>query len=431
MIATVDRLVELIHESQLFDAARLEGLRSLQATYGDPHSLAKELLRRGWLTDYQLRKIIKGRVADLSLGGYLILEPVGQGGMAEVFKVRRRRDGQIVALKVIRSDRRDDAKTLQRFRREVEAMAHLGAHPNIITACDIADVGVAHYYAMEYVDGLNLDRIIAQNGRLPVAPACDYARQAALGLQHAHEKGMVHRDLKPGNLLVAQPSSNGSESDASAGAQERFGHWGTIKVLDLGLALVPQAAAAATAGFDLTRAGFSLGTVDYMAPEQVLDAHHVDIRADLYSLGCTFYEMLTGKPPFPDGSAIDKLASHRSKEPPSLQEKRPDLPAPVVEVVNKLLAKKPALRYQTPGELSGVLSEILVGMDDKSVPLDWKPVPEGETATEKDEDEEEESERAPKPAAPVPDNQWERQHYVLIGIVAFIICLIILLMISR
>jgi serine/threonine-protein kinase len=425
MIATVDRLVELIRESQLLDAARLEGLRSLQGTYSDPHSLAKELLRRGWVTDYQLRKIIKGHVADLSLGGYLILEPVGQGGMAEVFKARRRRDGQIVALKVIRSDRRDDTKTLQRFRREVEAMAHLGAHPNIITACDIADVGVAHFYAMEYVDGANLDRIIAHNGRLPVAPACDYARQAALGLQHAHERGMVHRDLKPGNLMVARPSSNGAAAD-QAESQERFGHWGTVKVLDLGLALVPQAAAAATAGFDLTRAGFSLGTVDYMAPEQVLDAHRVDIRADLYSLGCTFYEMLSGKPPFPDGSAIDKLACHRSKEPPPLQEKRPDLPGPVVEVVNKLLAKKPAQRYQTPGELSGLLSEILVGMDDKTVSLDWKPRTEGEAAAEK-----EESEPAPPPPAPAPEGQWERQHYVLIGIVAVIIFLIILLMISR
>jgi serine/threonine-protein kinase len=387
--------------------------------------LAKELLRRGWVTDYQLRKIIKGHVADLSLGGYLILEPVGQGGMAEVFKARRRRDGQIVALKVIRSDRRDDTKTLQRFRREVEAMAHLGAHPNIITACDIADVGVAHFYAMEYVDGVNLDRIIAHNGRLPVAPACDYVRQAALGLQHAHERGMVHRDLKPGNLMVARPSSNGAATD-QAESRERFGHWGTVKVLDLGLALVPQAAAATTGGIDLTRAGFSLGTVDYMAPEQVLDAHRVDIRADLYSLGCTFYEMLTGKPPFPDGSPIEKLGCHRSKEPPPLQERRPDVPAPVVEVVNKLLAKKPALRYQTPGELSGVLSGILVGMDEKSVSLDWQPRTDGEAAAEK-----EESEPAPTPPAPAPEGQWERQHYVLIGIVALIIVLIILLMISR
>jgi serine/threonine-protein kinase len=426
MIATVDRLVELIRESQLLDAARLEGLRSLQATYGDPHSLAKELLRRGWVTDYQLRKIIKGHVADLSLGGYLILEPVGQGGTAEVFKARRRRDGQTVALKVIRSDRRDDAKTLQRFRREVEAMAHLGAHPNIITACDIADVGVAHFYAMEYVDGVNLDRLIAHNGALPLAPACDYARQAALGLQHAHERGMVHRDLKPGNLMVARPGSNGAATGPTSGGQERFGRWGTVKVLDLGLALVPQAAAAATGGFDLTRAGFSLGTVDYMAPEQVLDAHRVDIRADLYSLGCTFYEMLTGKPPFPDGSAIEKLGCHRSKEPPPLQQKRPDVPAPVVEVVNKLLAKKPAQRYQTPGELSGVLSEILVGMDDKSVSLDWKPRTESESAAD-----EQENELAPTPATPAPEGQWQRQHYVLIGIVAFIICLIILLMIFR
>jgi serine/threonine-protein kinase len=270
---------------------------------------------------------------------------------------------------------------------------------------------------MEYVDGKNLDRIISQNGPLPLAPACDYARQAALGLQHAHERGMVHRDLKPGNLLVARPSSNG------AGAAERFGHWGTVKVLDLGLALVPQAAAAATKGFDLTRAGFSLGTVDYMAPEQVLDAHNVDIRADLYSLGCTFYEMLTGKPPFPDGSAIDKLACHRTKEPPLLQEKRPDVPPPVAEVVSKLLAKKPALRYQTPGELSEVLAEILTDMDAKAVPLDWQPNADGEATPEKEENE-------PAPAAP-PDSEWSGQHYLLIGLVVFVICLIILLVISR
>lgn len=261
MIATVDRLVELVRESRILDAAQLEGLRHLQSSHHSPHALAEELLRRGWVTDYQLRQIVKGRVLDLVLGGYVIVGTVGQGGMAQVFKARRRRDGQIVALKVIRSERRSDAKTLQRFRREVEVMAHLGAHPNIITACDIADVGVAHYYAMEFVEGMNLDRVIAQNGPLPIAPACDYVRQTALGLQHAHVRGLVHRDLKPGNLLVtrAVPANGAPESD-------RFGHWGTIKVLDLGLALVPEAAAFAGSGFNLTRAGYSLGTVDYMAP---------------------------------------------------------------------------------------------------------------------------------------------------------------------
>src|SRR5262249_20603776 len=158
-IASVDRLVEMIRDSRLLDASRIKTLRtSLQIAYPEPYLLAQQLLDRGWLTDYQLKKVIQGDGADLILGPYVILERIGQGSMGRVCKAKHRKDGQVVALKVIRPDRRADKQTLRRFRREVEAMARV-SHPNIVSACDVDELRVAHYYAMEYVDGINLDRI--------------------------------------------------------------------------------------------------------------------------------------------------------------------------------------------------------------------------------------------------------------------------------
>lgn len=282
---------------------------------------------------------------------------------------------EIVALKVIRKHHRADAKLRQRFLREVQALTRL-AHPNIIRALDANEAASAHYFAMEYVEGTSLSQIILQQGPIPLAPACDYIRQAALGLQHAHENGLVHRDVSPSNLLVqawraAYPETAGANIPAEM--RDRFGRWGTVKLFDLGLVLLQHHELSPEEQSKLTKTGFTLGTVDYIAPEQVTDAHRVDIRADLYSLGCVFYEMLSGQVPFPDPSPARRLVRHQTDEPEPIERLRPDLPAEVAEVVRKLMAKQPAERYPTPKECAEVLTEVMLRLDNLSFLHDWTP----------------------------------------------------------
>jgi putative intracellular protease/amidase len=191
---------------------------------------------------------------------------------------------------------------------------------------------------MEYVEGISLDRLVAKKGTVPVEQAVHFIRQAALGLQHAHEQGMVHRDVKPHNLMVTRK--------------------GQVKVLDFGLVRVAEETARPSDGRPLTVLGTVLGTPDYIAPEQVGDSRHVDIRADIYSLGCTLYFLLVGQPPFPEGSAIEKALSHVDQPPVPVRSLRPDVPAELLVVLDRMMAKKPAERFQTPGEVAQALAAI-------------------------------------------------------------------------
>jgi eukaryotic-like serine/threonine-protein kinase len=274
---------------------------------------------------------------------YEVLGELGRGGMGVVYKARHAPDAQVIALKVIRKDRLADEEAVRRFRREAQAAAR-ASHPNIVRVIDSDHTGDTHYLVMEFVDGITLQRLVDERGPLPVEQACDFMRQAAEGLQHAHEQALVHRDIKPSNLMVAcaQPHTT---PDC------------LVKILDLGVArLLP--AGGATPGESLstlTQGGAVIGTADYVAPEQLEDPHGADIRADLYSLGCTFYFLLTGKVPFPGGTLISKLDKQRWQTPEPVEALRAELPPAVVSVVHKLMAKKPADRYQSPGELARVL----------------------------------------------------------------------------
>jgi serine/threonine protein kinase len=262
-----------------------------------------------------------------NLGSYQLLEYLGQGGMGRVYKARHRWLKRIVALKVIREEFADDADAIQRFRREVEAVGQL-AHPNIVLAFDADVVDGKHFLVMEYVDGINLLRMVQESGPLPVTAACDCIRQAALGLRHVHEHALVHRDIKPANLLITQGS--------------------VVKVADLGLARLHESGPLART---LTQDGSLIGTPDYLAPEQADKPHLADIRADIYSLGCTFYYLLTGRPPFPGGSYPEKLIRHRECEPEPIQRHRADMPPAVGQIVRKMMAKRPEDRYQAPDEV--------------------------------------------------------------------------------
>jgi hypothetical protein len=270
---------------------------------------------------------------------YRLLQVLGAGGMGTVYRAEHRLMDRCVALKVIRRDLITDPGAIERFHREVKAAARL-THPNIVHAYDAEQAGETHMLVMEFVEGKSLDRVVAEEGTLPVARACDYIRQAALGLQHAFERGMVHRDIKPQNLMRTPE--------------------GTIKVLDFGLARFARASALAVEpspiqmGSEcapLTLTGSLMGTPDYMAPEQAANPHDADIRADIYSLGCTLYFLLTGRVPFPDANGLDKIMAHiqRVAEPPSRF--RNDIPIGLVGVVERMMAKDPARRYQTPAEV--------------------------------------------------------------------------------
>ncbi len=333
---TLPLLVETLEKGQLLEPEQLEQVRSeLGPTFLEPRRLLVELVRRGWLTTFQANQLSKGKGAELVLGQYVLLDQLGEGGMGQVFKARHRLMNRVVALKIIRPDHLANPAALRRFRQEIQAAARV-SHPNIVLAHDADEVDGKHFLTMEFVEGTDLGKLVKQQGPLPVRQACDYIRQAALGLQHAHELGMVHRDIKPSNVLVTQ--TQGRESV------------GLVKILDLGLARLRK-----EGSNELTQPGAVMGSADYIAPEQANDAHRADIRADIYGLGCTLYFLLAGEPPFPHGTAMEKLFAHLQGEPEPIEQRRADVPPGLVPVLRRMMAKQPEARYQAPLEVVQVL----------------------------------------------------------------------------
>lgn len=279
---------------------------------------------------------------------YRVVRQLGQGGMGVVYLAEHRLMDRMVALKVINQRLLSSPTALERFMLEVKAAARL-SHSAIVTAHDAEQAGELHYLVTEYVDGVSLHEHVARKGPLPGPLACSLIRQAAQGLQHASDKGMVHRDIKPQNLMVTRK--------------------GQVKILDFGLARLAhqqaetlpgeEAPAADDGDRGLTLDGVVLGTPDYIAPEQVSNSRTVDSRADIYSLGCTFYFLLTGKTPFTGGSAIEKAMAHLRSSPRPLEQFRPDLPAEVKAIVERMMAKNPADRFQTPGEVAQALTPFI------------------------------------------------------------------------
>jgi serine/threonine-protein kinase len=334
-IETNDILIEALQQYQLLTPLQLDDLvMNLQAGFTEPADLAEDLVYRRWLTPYQAREILRGNASDLVLGQYVLVDLVGAGTMAHVFKARHRRLDRMDALKVIRPEFLGDSKALARFQREATAAARL-SHTNIVTIYDANQDGNRHFIAMEYVGGFDLARLVKEAGPLSVALACDYVWQAAVGLQHAFERDMVHRDIKPSNLHLTPDFI-------------------LVKILDLGLAQW-QDTSPFTGEKRKERPPVVMGTPDYIAPEQTVDAYTVDIRADIYGLGCTLYYLVAGQTPFPEGSLTQKLLWHRQTEPPPVESRRPGLPAALCPIVRQMMAKRPEDRYQTPHEVAEAL----------------------------------------------------------------------------
>ena len=263
-----------------------------------------------------------------TLGEYTIIDQIGAGGMGQVFKARHRKMDRIVALKLLPKQAMSSREAVQRFQREVQAAAKL-THANIVTAYDASEQDGSHFLVMEYVQGSDLYQVVKKQGPLSVDQAVNYIRQAARGLEYAHGKGVIHRDIKPANLLV--------DPD------------GTVKILDMGLARFQSGDESADA--HLTLAGAVMGTPDYMPPEQGLDSATADHRADIYSLGCSLFYLLTGKPVYEGNTIIKKILAHREAALPSLRQVRPDVPANVENCFQRMLAKKPEDRYQSMTEV--------------------------------------------------------------------------------
>jgi eukaryotic-like serine/threonine-protein kinase len=326
---TLNQFVDALRRSELLDPQQTQALLTQAGVARQPEDLAAWLVARGWLTAYQASKLLAGRPDELILGSYRLMEPLGEGGMGQVFKARHLLMNRVVAVKLIHPAIVNDPSAVQRFRGEIRAAAQLN-HPNVVVAHDAEEAGGRHFLVMEFCEGMTLRRLVDEAGPLPVEAACEYVRQAALGLQHAFERGLIHRDVKPANLMLG-------------GA--------TVKILDLGLARLRSRDVSSSSA---TKEGEIVGTPDFMAPEQA--EGRPDVRSDLYSLGCTFYYLLTGRPPFPGGSLIEKCLRHRSEEPEPLERQRPDVPAPVRQIVRRLMAKNPGDRFQSPEELAAALA---------------------------------------------------------------------------
>lgn len=336
-VSNIDGFLETLRKSGLVEEAvvsnYMDQLRDAGGIPSDSKTLAQCMVRDALLSQFQSDQLVAGKWRGFHVAKYRVLEKIGIGGMGQVYLAEHKYMKHRVALKVLPRSKSSDPSSLERFYREAKAGAAMD-HPNLVRAYDIDydQSSDLHYLVMEYVDGVSMQDLVKLKGPLEAHRAAHYIYQACLGLQHAHEQGLIHRDIKPSNLLVDRQ--------------------GTLKILDMGLArFFNDDQDMITKKYDEN----VLGTADYLAPEQAVDSHAVDVRADIYSLGCTFYFILSGQAPFGDGSVAQKLIWHQTRKPKSIREYRPDLPEDIYAILDKMMAKSPAERYQSPQEVADAL----------------------------------------------------------------------------
>lgn len=341
MAVTLKEYVQNLLASGLMDADELRDFRAglpPELSHLSAESLGHELIRRGKLTNYQAVRIYEGRPQGLILGNYVIVDQIGAGGMGDVYKAEHRRMKRPVVIKVLHPRNTEAEVALKRFQREVVTAGKL-THPNIVTAFDAGEEGGVPYLVMEYIEGRDLSSVARIEGPLAVERALEYTLQAAAGLAYAHARGIIHRDVKPSNLLVDNQ--------------------GVVKVLDMGLARLDQRHGDALAELEeaVTEDNQIVGTVDYMPPEQADASGQIDERADIYSLGCTLYRLLSGQPPFPADSIIKKLVAHRIDPIPPLRACRSDVPESLDLTYQRMIAKLPGDRFASMTEVIAQLEK--------------------------------------------------------------------------
>ncbi|HEX5102454.1 MAG TPA: serine/threonine-protein kinase [Pirellulaceae bacterium] len=335
-VASTDEFVSLVKRSGLITDDQLQSFlaRSVLPPE-DPLAMAGALSDAGLVTPWQREKLLEGRFKGFFLGKYKVLDQLGAGAMGNVFLAEHRVMRHRVAIKTLAKRLVGNDTYIRRFEQEARAAAAIN-HPRVVRAFDFDSTGDVYFLVMEYVEGEDLAKIVLRDGVLPIPVAAECIRQTAEGLAAAHEGGLIHRDIKPSNLLVDKQ--------------------GNIRILDLGLArLIDDDAPSLT----LVTDSKMIGTVDYLAPEQARNSHHIDHRADLYSLGCTFYFLLCGHPPFDEGTLTQRVIEHQTKKPVDIRQRRRDCPAELAFICHKLLAKTPGERFQTAQEVVEALGEWL------------------------------------------------------------------------
>jgi molecular chaperone DnaK len=344
MAISLERFLQNLTDSGLMAEEELLALRESLAFGEDGpsvESIARLLIKRGKINQYQAKRIATGKTRALVLGKNVIVGKIGEGGMGEVFLAEHRRMKRPVVIKVLPESATESEYARRRFQREVEAAAKL-SHPNIVTAYDADEENGIHFLVMEYVDGPDLATLVSENGLFSIQQTVDCILQAARGLEYAHGQGIIHRDIKPDNLLL----------DKS----------GTIKILDMGLARIDRLSQGQVAHeTNLTSDNQIVGTVDYMSPEQAEDSSKVDRRSDIYGLGCTMFRLLTGRPPYEGTTAFQTLIFHRVNPIPSLLDFRADVPENLDEIFRKMVAKELDDRYDS---MTDVIHEFEHCLDD-------------------------------------------------------------------
>lgn len=320
----LDLFLKNLLRSGLLDRAQLDdAVRAVPPPQRTPDALAAHLIKLGRLTRFQAYKVMTGAVVGLVLGPFQVLAPLGKGGMGNVYLARDSRNKILVALKVLPPKRaKEEEKLRVRFQREM-SLSRMLNHPRLARSYDAGVFQGVHYIAMEFIPGQSMYKLVSTGGPLTVPRAARLFAEVTEGLEHAHTNGMIHRDLKPSNILVT-PNDH-------------------AKVLDMGLAIIQGEVAN-----DRTIVGgqgYVVGTMDYLAPEQAEDAFKVDGRADIYSMGCSLYYVLTGRPPFPGGNALQKIMRHYTEEPVAVEQVNPSIPPAFAALVRKMMAKKVAERY--------------------------------------------------------------------------------------
>ena len=326
--------LKLLKKSGLMSGSQMTAAQALAAAEESAEQLSRQLVRSGLLTAWQAAQLLKGQ-SGFVLGHYRLLDSIGRGGMGHVFRAIDSRDSSIVAIKVMSRKLSSNQHLVNRFRREIRASSRLN-NPHIVRSLDAGRVGNIDFMVMEYVNGEQLDDMLAGLPAIPVAQACEIIRQTALGLQHAFEKQMVHRDIKPSNLML----------DWADNGEAR------VRIMDMGLVRLLDDDDDRTA---VTRAGQVMGTPDYMSPEQGWNTAAVDIRSDIYSLGCTFFRLLTGRVPFQGDNPLQVLMVRCSRDAPSVRSIRAELAEPIDAIVTRMIRRDPDQRFQTPQELADAL----------------------------------------------------------------------------
>jgi serine/threonine protein kinase len=337
---SVEELLQLIRKSGMVDEQKLSAyLNRRQLTRGlpeDPRELADDLVHDGIITYFQSEQFMLGKWRGFTIGKFKLLERVGVGGMGQVFLCEHMFMKKRLAVKVLPPAKADQPAALGRFYREARAAGSLD-HPNVVRTHDIDQDGNLHFIVMDYIDGPNLLDVVKKLGPMDVRRAISYIRQTAAGLDYAFRNSIIHRDIKPGNVLIDRK--------------------GVARILDMGLArFLNDHGDQLTMKYDDK---VVLGTADYVAPEQVANSHSVDIRADIYALGATLYFLLAGHPPFPTGTVSQKLLWHRTKDPTPIRQIRPEVPDALAIIIGKMMAKDPKARYQTPAQVAAELDQFL------------------------------------------------------------------------